>query len=324
MDWLLTGIPAWITAVAAVATAAAASFAALQYWDSRKIKRGLDDYEWDVLKAVNEKSAGSGFSVSLNDLVHYMEWKAEEIVYNMHIGWVPTNMSLKFSVRYMAFCEVLVGRGYLLCMSKEKFHREYELSPEGVMFVISNLSKLKKRSYKGVFDDIVDRELKCREKVLNFHGEEHPVDADTAAVDLVYEFPPAEHDPQGNNPCDVLGMVMTEGNKSLIDARLGPLTIVSIGGAEQSLYLYRGRSSQKLQEEGKLACSVAYKHKKPDGLLDIWLCDDLAVMLYGENMSHEEMLRASEEKLLDKQNKIREVYYKLPPLKKVAYEPVAS
>ena len=216
MDWILTGIPAWITALSALFTAGAAVFAALQYWDSRSIKRGLDDYEWDVLKAVGETSSRGELSVSLNELTHYIQWKPETIEYDEHMGWIPQNVSLRFSMHYMLFCEVLVSRGYLLCTSRERWHRKYELSPDGVRFVHAEFNRLGNRDYKGSYDDIVDRELKRRREIRSFQSEVRDVDGNIEAIDIVCEFPPAQHDPLSKNPCDVLCMVVTSANRSLI------------------------------------------------------------------------------------------------------------
>ena len=323
METIITLVASCIAAAASLITAGAASVAAWQYWESRRIKKGLEEFEWDVLKAVSEHSAGSGFAVELNDLMHYIKWSCKRIEYSEGAGWDPIQPTLRFSINYMSFCEVLVSRGYLLCLKKDRYTREYELSPEGVRFLFNNSDKVKNLDYTGKHVDRVKIELERRRKVNIFSGAAHPVGEDSAAVDLIKEFPPAEHDfrEPRENPCNMLALVATGGNKSLIEARIGLLTVVEIGRVEESLYLYLDAVSDDLQKQGKLACYVAYKHRRTDGLLDIWLCDDLGAALSG-HVAKDDLHAAFGDVLLNKQNNIRDVYYRLPPLASPAYDPV--
>ena len=188
MEWLTSAVPAWIQAASALATAIFAGVAYKQYRDSREIKYGLDDYEWDVLKVVSDTGMDR-FTTDLHDLTFYMRLEADSMQYHRRQGWLPDGISLSLSTKYVSYCEMLVSRKYLVSIRRGGNGRKYELSSEGYRLLNEKSDWLKEKDYKGVYENEVRREIERRKEGNTFYGEHHIIDDTTETVDLIIEYP---------------------------------------------------------------------------------------------------------------------------------------
>ena len=314
---LLLGIPA------AVITVTSATVAVLLYFRRREYSK-MSPEEWDVLKAIQD-SGLHVFTADANDITFYMHRSMEGITYNVNTGWAPSGLYLSLSVRYRFFCQILVSRGFL--ERRDTYNRDehflYELAPAGVLFMRNEWSRLKKREYGGFYHDAVADEMELRKQVHTIHGDAYSVDETTESVDVIKEFPPYEHDPCGNNPCEVLCWVLTQGNKSLIEAPIGTATQLELGKSAYRDARYLTFDSN-LREDGKMVCTVVYKRERSDGWFEVWASKVLTIstVSVGKSVDVIESSRKYEKMLLRRQNKIRDCYYGEPPLGEVARMPV--
>ena len=302
--------------IAAVASVAAAALAALaiifgiapaifRWWRNR-----LTAEEWDILKAVQD-SRIRHFDADMNDVVLCIQCNARKITHTGYGMWVPNDVSLRLSWHYRLSCQVLADKGYLNKLDSEPSEYKYELSPKGDRFLNRKRKALERRSYKGNYHDVVQRELERRKRPNEFHGEQHAVDDRTGTVDLVVEFPIS---PAKENPCDVLCMVRTRANRNLLGTTVGSNVIIGMDPRGESLYL------SAFGNDGTSLYRVVYRHERGDEWSDVWL-DDNTGFSYGGVESEEAMEQARRQaeddrarELREKQNKIRQAYYGLPPL----------
>ena len=208
-----------VGAPSALAVIGGASYAVYRRWRNR-----LTAEEWDILKAVRD-SRIRHFDADMNDVVLYIQCNARKITHTGYGMWVPNDVSLRFSWHYRLSCQILAYKGYLNKLDSEPSEYKYELSPRGDRFLNSKRKDLERRSYKGSYDDVVQRELERRKRPNEFHGDQHAVDDRTGSVDLVVEFPIS---PAKENPCDVLCMVHTLANRKLLDTIIGSNVILEL------------------------------------------------------------------------------------------------
>lgn len=294
-----------VGAPSALAAIGGAAYAANRWWRNR-----LTAEEWDILKAVRD-SRIRHFDADMPDLLLYIQCNAGRIVHTGNGMWVPDQTSLRFSTHYRFYCQVLADKGHLTKLDSDPSEYKYELSPKGERFLNSKRKALERRNYKGHYDDIVQRGLERRKRPNEFHGEQHAVDDRTGTEDLVVEFPIS---PANENPCDVLCIVRTRANRKLLGTTIGSNVIIGLDPRGESLYL------SALGKDGKSLSRLVYRHERDDEWSDVWL-DDNTGFSYGGGESEEAMEEARRQaeddrarELREKQDKIREAYYGLPPL----------
>ena len=295
-----------VGAPSALAAIGGAAYAANRWWRNR-----LTAEEWDILKAVRD-SRIRHFDADMLDFLFYIQCKAGRIVHTGNGMWVPDQASLRFSTHYRFFCQVLADKGHLTKLDSDPSEYKYELSPKGERLLNSKRKALERRNYKGSYDDVVHRELERRKRPNEFHGGQHTVDDRTGSVDLVVEFPIS---PAKENPCDVLCMVHTLANRKFLGTTVGSNVILELDPRGESLYL------SALGKDGKSLYRVVYRHERDDEWSDVWMDDNTVEFSYVGDESEEAMEEAFQQaqddrdkELMEKQNKIRQSYYGLPPL----------
>ena len=293
-----------VGAPSALAIIGGTAYAAFRWWRDR-----LTAEEWDILKAIRD-SRIRHFDADMNNVLLYIQYMAGRITHTGNGMWVPEQDSLRFSWHYRLSCQVLVDKEYLNKLDSEPSEYKYELSPKGDRFLNSKSKALERRNYKGSYDDVVHRELERRKRPNEFHGEQHAVDDRTGTVDLVVEFPIS---PAKENPCNVLCMVHTLANRKLLDTAVGSNVLLELDARRESLYL------SALGNDGTSLYRVVYRHERDDERSDVWLDDNTGFSYVGGESEEamEEARRQAEDdrakELREKQNKIREAYYGLPP-----------
>ena len=248
------------------------------------------------------------FDANLNDLVPYIERRAQRITHDCYGRWLPQDVSLSFSFHYRYHCQVLTDKGLLVRLDSDPSSFRYQLQPKGDILLQDKWGVLQKKSYTGTYRDIVKSEMERRTKRNEFHGSVHMVDENTSASDIIVEYPIS---PSDENPCDVLCMVHTLANEILLNASIGASIDLHLGNKEESLYL------RELEIGVGALYRVVYKHEREDGWFDVWLDGEtLSVSYIADDQESIQVTsgRGQDERAKEikkKQDKIRQTYYGL-------------
>ena len=70
-----------------------------------------------------------------------------------------------------------------------------------------------------------------------------------------------------------------------------------------------------VSDTGAALCEVVYRHIRPDGMLDIWISHSPLPIMHSGSPTVEDFAREYMEGLLERQNTIRELYYRFVPLR---------
>ena len=322
-EWLsarggIQAIMSVVVAAGAIATGSAAFLAFLQYRDKRY---GLDDEEWDILKALQNIHQGE-VEVYLDAQELHAKWnqhpflpgwpwrgghillKAQRTSYDDDHGCFtirPTNLLV--DSRYRKYCRSLENRGYLHLVGKTGNIEKYDLRAEGEKFMQEQRGEIKKRYFCGQFEDESDllamydgshHEVYGEVVVLDFSGEKTIVPQGAAI--RCWEFPNSAH--KKENPCDVWCLLRV--HRTLVDAD----SLERHCGASVRLKIRNPTVHLSPDSEHGTIAGLKYFHVHEDrGAIDMWFGQPGDVLMPGDVRSFEDIVK-------EYQEKIRETYYR--------------